>query len=198
MSDKLFFPVAFLLAGLLVFFAIDPLADRPPRGPVSGGGRVATDITIAGDELQRFVPGKIGGIEILPAVEATPITLRLQRMANQLYEDPRDGPHLVIAEDVEVALAGKPVEVTFEARAFGGVAAEQFEVNYFAAVGSESGWRSFPLTSQFAPYSFVWTPPEQAGVLGYDYLGVRPVTPEKRRSLEIRSIRIRLAPGGAG
>jgi hypothetical protein len=197
MSDKLFYPAAALLAGLLVFLAIDPLASRPPRGPVSGGGRDATDITVAGEELHRFLPGKIGGIVILPATDDSPITLRLQRMANQLYDDPRDGPHLVIAEDVEVALAGKPMEISFEARALGGIAAEQFEANYWATTGSESGWKAFSLSTQFQTYSFTWTPPEQAGVLGYDYLGVRPVSPEKRRSMEIRSIRIRHAPAGS-
>jgi hypothetical protein len=148
---------------------------------------------VADQELNRFLPGKIGGIELLSGAKGAPLTLRLQRMANQLYEDPRDGPHLVIAEDVELAMAGRAVEVILEARSVGDTAAEQFEANYLAGVEEQSGWRAFPLTREFQAYSFVWTPPEQTGVLGYDYLGVRPVTPAKRRTIEIRSIRIRLA-----
>ena len=66
MSDKLFFPLAFLLAAAFVLVALNPWADRPPSGPVSGGGRNAEDITIAGAELHRFVAGDLGRLDISP------------------------------------------------------------------------------------------------------------------------------------
>lgn len=191
MPDHLFFPLAALVAGVFVFVALDPLSDRPPAGPVSGGGRNAEDVTVLGEELHRFLPGETGGLDIVEGEAGERRLVRITRLASQPYEDPRTGPHLSIAEDLEFAFERRTVEVTIEARTRGDFGASQFEANYKASNEAESGWRVFDLTGEFAPYTFTWTPPPTNGVLGYDYLGVRPVAPDKRRTLEIRSVRLR-------
>jgi hypothetical protein len=191
MSDKLFFPLAFLLAAAFVLLALNPWADRPPSGPVSGGGRNAEDITIAGAELHRFIAGNLGRLEIAPpdGGSGAPV-LHISRLAEQAYEDPKSGPHLVLAEDVEYALEHRDIEVIVEARATGAFAASQFEVDYLAKPGFESGWKSFELTPQFKTYSLPFKTPPRGDELGYDYLGIRPVVPDKHRTMEVRSVRI--------
>jgi hypothetical protein len=191
MSDRIFFVASFLVASSFIFVALQPYADRPPRGPVSGGGRNAEDVTIQGEELHRFVPGEVGGLTIeRPEGGGEPV-LRMSRLAEQIYDDPKWGPHLVLAEDIEYALESRPVEVTIEARAAGDFGASQFEADFLARPGEESGWKVFDLTTEFAPYSFTWHVSTRGQTGGYDYLGVRPVAPDKRRTMDIRSVRIR-------
>ena len=113
MRDRLFFPLAAILAGTFVFMALNPLAERLPTGPVSGGGRNVMDLTVQGDELHRFVAGNYNGITFEHAANGQPALLRVTRKAGEDYQDPRSGAHLVLAEDLEYAyekLKAKGVE----------------------------------------------------------------------------------------
>lgn len=197
MSDRLFFPLALLLAGMIVFLALDPLRHRPPSGPVSGGGRNAEDITVEGEELSRFLAGRLGSIEV-HGEPGQPVILHLQRLAEQVFEDPRSGPHLELAQDVEFALSGRPIEVVIVARSTGEFPADTFEANYFAKAEGESGWQSFPLTREWAESKLNFTTPVRGNAESYDYFGIRPVAPDKRRTMEIKSVRFRATgPRGA-
>ncbi len=190
MSDRLFFPLAFLVAAGFVLLALQPWAARPPHGPVSGGGRNAEDVTIAGEELHRFIAGNAGALEIVALQPNQPPVLRISRLADQVYDNPQSGPNLAFAEDIEYTLENREIEVTIEARSDGEFAASQFQADYMARPNEESGWKTFNLTQEFAPYSFTYKTPPRGKIEGYDYLGVRPVAPDKRRTMEIRSIRV--------
>jgi hypothetical protein len=189
MRDRIFFPLAAALAGAFVFMALNPLAERLPTGPVSGGGRNVMDLTVTGDELHRFVAGNYNGIDFVRAADGQPALLRLTRKATEDYQDPRSGPHLILAEDLEYAYEKRDIQIEIEARAAGDFAASQFEADYFAKAESETGWQTFDLTSEFRKYSFKFNAPSRGEALGYDFLGVRPVAPDKQRVMEIRSVR---------
>lgn len=195
MRDFVFFPLSALLAAAIVFVAIDPFAERLPSGPLSGGGRNAEDVTVSGTELNRFIVGKTAGASLdLVRSGSGDIVLRIDRTMSE-YGDPRLGPHLVLAEDLEYALESRPIEIVIEARSIGDFAASQFEANYFAKAEGESGWRTFNLTREFQSYLLTLHTPKRGQVEGYDYIGVRPVTPDKHRVMELRSVRLRaLAP----
>jgi hypothetical protein len=190
LPDAVFYPLVTAVAAGFVFLALDPFADRPPSGPVSAGGRNAGDVEVAGEELLRFRVGSAAGLDLQETADGA--SLRITRLAEQVYDDPRSGPHLVLAEDLEVAFADARVEVTIEARSEGDFAADAFEARYMARADAASPWETFPLTREFAPYTFVYDPPGHEGALGYDYLGVRPVAPDKRRTVDVRSVRFRL------
>jgi hypothetical protein len=64
MRDLLFFPVSALLAAAFVLVALEPYRERLPSGPVSGGGRNAQDLTVAGEELNRFIVGEMRGASL--------------------------------------------------------------------------------------------------------------------------------------
>lgn len=190
MRDHLFFPASAVIAAAFVFVALDPYAERLPSGPVSGGGRDAQDITVSGVELNRFIVGETGGATLdLMQPEGGAAVLRIDRQAGD-YGDPRLGPHLMLAEDLEYALESRPIEVVIEARSVGDFAASQFEANYFAKVDGESGWRQFTLTREFQPYTLTFHTPRRGREEGYDYLGIRPVAPDKHRVMDIRSVRV--------
>lgn len=189
MQDRYFFPLAAAVAGAFIFTAIQPFADRPPRGPLSGGGRNAEDVTAQGDELHRFVPGNYNGLDIIETPEGK--VLRITRLASEGYDDPRSGPHIVLAADLEYAFESRPIEVIIEARAADDSGASQFEADYFAKTEGESGWKTFDLTPDFQAYRFTFDVPAYGGTEGYDYLAIRPVVPDKKRVMEVRSVRIR-------
>lgn len=190
MRDHLFFPASAIIAAAFVFVAVDPYAERLPSGPVSGGGRDAQDVTVSGVELNRFIVGESGGATLdLIQPEGGAALLRVDRQAGD-YGDPRLGLHLMLAEDLEYALESRPIEVVIEARSVGDFAASQFEVNYFAKVDGESGWRQFDLTREFQPYTLTFHTPRRGREEGYDYLGIRPVAPDKHRVMDIRSVRV--------
>ena len=193
MRDRIFYPLAFALAGAFVFMALQPYAERLPSGAVSGGGRNAEDVTISGVELNRFVVGEIGGVAmdiVTPAEGGEPV-LKIDRQATAVYEDPRLGPHLVLAEDIEYAMESRPIEVIVEARSTGEFPASRLEINYFSRVEGESGWQGFDLTPEFQAYTLAYFAPKRGGDMGYDFVGIRPVTPDKHREMEVRSVRIR-------
>lgn len=190
MRDRYFFPLAAVVAGAFIMTALQPFMPRPPRGPLSCGGCAnPEDVTAAGKELHRFVPGNFEGIALVQTPEG-PI-LQITRLAEQAYEDPRSGPHIVIAEDLEYAFESRAIEITIEARAAADAGASEFETNYLARAEGESGWQTFPLTTDFKEYAFTFEAPPRGPTEGYDYLGIRPVVPEKRRVMDVRSIRIR-------
>jgi hypothetical protein len=190
MRDRYFFPLAATLAAAFVLMALQPFVDRPPRGPASGGGRNAEDITIEGRELHRFVPGNFDGTAIVTPPEGGAPILRITQLADQTYEDPKSGPNLPLAEDLEYAFESRPIEIVIEARSVGDFAASQFEANYWAKPEGESGWKKFDLTPEFKPYPFTYEAPPRGDAAGNDFLAIRPVAPDKRRVMEVRSVRI--------
>lgn len=194
MRDILFFPLAAALASTFIFVALDPNAERLPTGAVSGGGRDAHDLTVKDTELNRFIIGDLKGVSLqLVRPDGGEPYLRIDRQAIATYDDPRLGPHLVLAEDLEVALESRPVEVIFEARSVGDSPADAFEANYFANSETESGWRRFELTREFQTYTLSFFTPRRGREGGYDFVGVRPVAPDGHREMDVRSVRIRSA-----
>jgi hypothetical protein len=195
MRDRLFFPLAFILASSFILMALQPFAERVPSGPVSGGGRNAEDVTVQGMELHRFQPGNYDSIQVIPASDKGPTLLRITRQATEDYQDPRSGPHLILAEDIEYAMEHRKIQIDIEARAAGDFAASQFEANYFAKSENETGWKPFDLTQDFQTFSFTFDAPERGETVGYDYIGIRPVAPDKHRTMEVRSVRVHTLTG---
>lgn len=197
MQDRLFFPLAFILASTFILMALQPFAHRVPSGPVSGGGRNAEDVTVKGEELYRFQPGSYDSMKVIPASGETPTLIRITRPKAQEYQDPRSGAHLVYAEDVEYALEHRKIQIEIEARAAGDFPASQFEADFFSKAEFETGWQPFNLTTDFQTYRFTFNTPARGDTEGYDYLGIRPIAPEKQRTMEVRSVRVHaLSPKG--
>lgn len=192
MRDFLFFPLAGALASAFIFVAANPFASRLPTGPVSGGGRNAQDITVQGEELNRINPGQqAGAILTLVKPEGGKAFMRIDRPPGDRYENPRSGPHLVLAEDLEFALESRPIEVVIEARSVGDAPAAQFEANYFAKTEGESGWQAFPLTREFQSYTLSFHTPKRGREEGYDFVGLRPVVAATHATMDVRSVEIR-------
>lgn len=188
MTDRIFFPSALLVAILMVALAVLPGMNAVPTGPVSGGNTDYRRIEVSGAQLNRFVAG--GDVDIsIERVDGQP-ALRIEVEAGTLADDPLRGPHFVLDRDLETVFAGREIQVTVRARAADRFGAEQMRVNYSVGAAIESGWQTFTVTREFTDQSFTWTPPPRAEGTdaGYDYLGIRPVVPEKQRAIYVQSV----------
>lgn len=189
MNDRVFFLSAALLAMLLVLLALKPATNALPSGSVSGGGTDYTLITISGPDLNRVVAGGESRINLLG--EGGDRSLRIETQAGVLSDDPIRGPHYRLAADVELAFQKRTLEVTVRAKPSSQYGADAFIVNYSAGRDGESGWMQFQMVPEYADYAFTYDVPERGANMGVDYLAVRPVTPEKRRAIEIEEITLR-------
>lgn len=191
MSDRMFFSLIALLAVGMVVVAINPFADRKPSGPVSSAGRNALDLVIKGDELYRFVAGNVGALTLVEPGEGRPETLlHVYLERREAYDTPLYGPHLVLDADLERNYEGRRIRVTVTARPAPDWSASEMEVNYSTGRSGESGWERFALSPEFRDYSFEYDVPHADSEMGYDYLAIRPVAPDKQRAVAVAAIRI--------
>lgn len=199
MSDRFFFFGAAVFAGLLVLAAMAPGFNQLPSGPVSGGGTDYSRIVVEGKQLNRMVAGGESDIGLVRVDGKT--VLRIGVAADTLSDEPQRGPHFVLAQDLEVAYAGRPVRVTVRARAADKYGASGILLTYSTGKGDGSDWKRFELTRQFRDISFEYELPrrDEGSPPGYDYLAIRPEVPEKRRAVFIESVVLEpLAPASTG
>ena len=192
LPDKAFFPLVALLFLGMITIALEPFVQRKPSGPMSGAGADRMNLTINGDNLYRFRAGSVGEIELEDADDGTVLIIDLE--AREAYDTPRYGPHLQLDSDLELHYAGRLMEILIEARAASEWGASQMQANYSTGSNGESGWVTLPLSTSFETYSFQYQVPDNNGSQEYDYLAIRPVVPDKRRAIEIRSITLKAQP----
>ncbi len=189
MNDRVFFSSALLLAMLLVLLALQPAAGALPSGSVSGGDTDYTEVTVDGRDLNRIVAGGESRITLIG--DGNDRVLRIETEAGVLSEDPIKGPHFRLAADLEAVFERQTLEITVRAKPSARYGAQEFIANYTTGKDGESGWTRFDMVPRFADYAFTYRVPRRGSDHGVDYLAIRPVTPEKRRAIEIESITLR-------
>ena len=170
MRDRFFFPAALALVAMMVFLAIRPGIGALPSGAVAGDGANYNKITIEGDYLHKVFAGGNAKTELV---------------------DGPDNKTLLYIEAETGALRDEPVR----ARPADDRGAMQIAMNYSAGRVGESGWRIFDLKPEFSDLSFDYDVPRIEGDQGVDYLGIRPVVPNKSRAVLIERITLdRIGP----
>ncbi|MCA8902574.1 MAG: hypothetical protein KDA53_15140 [Hyphomonas sp.] len=187
MRDRIFFPLAFLLAAGMVYLAIAPGLGRLPTGPVTGDGSNYNRITVEDTYLNKIIAGgdAVSRLENGPDGKRQ---LYIEADAGVLNPDPELGPHFRLAGDMEVQYSGFRIRCTVRARPADDKGAMQMALNYSAGRVGESGWKEFDLVPGFNDYSFEFNVPVAEGELGVDYFAIRPVVPEKTRALIVQSV----------
>ncbi|MEM1105890.1 MAG: hypothetical protein AAGH87_05825 [Pseudomonadota bacterium] len=190
MRDKVFFPLVFVLAAALIGLALSPQIGALPTGPVSVGDLNYNEVDVDGLELNRMLAG--GEAEIALIREGvSDATLEIITQAGVLSGDPRLGPHFELAADLEVQFAGFEVDVMVTAKPGATRGATQMQVNYSTGREGESGWQVFDLRPDWETFSFTYRVPAKSGENALDYLAIRPVTPDKSRSLLVEAVAFR-------
>ncbi len=188
MSDRVFFFGAFAVAGLMLALALLPGFNALPSGPVSGGNTDYSKIEVSGTQLNRLVAGGDSLISLKKVDGET--VLRIEVTADALSEGPLQGPHFILATDLETVFSGRNVKITVRARAADSHGAEGIRLNYALGNAAASGWQEFQMTRQFQDVSFTYNVPVRSvgHEPGYDYFAIRPVVPEKQRAVYVSSV----------
>ena len=190
MSDFVFYPIALIVALAIVASAALPGRDRLACGSVSGAGTNYQLIEITGDDLCRFEAAGQSEIELVNQGDTIGF-FTVSADAGKLSDRPDRNPHFRLAADIELQFAGHEVKVTIEARPSADRGATSFEANYSAGIEGNSDWRKFDLRPEFASYTFNWIGPVRTGEeQAVDYLAIRPVVPDKTRSIDVRSVKL--------
>ena len=187
MKDRIFFPLAFLVAVAMVGLAVAPGVGRLPTGAVTGDGQHYEKITVADTYLNKVIAGgnAITRLEDGPAGRKQ---LYIEADAGALSDAPELGPHFRLAADLELQFSGFRVRCTVRARPADDHGAMQMQANYSAGRVGESGWQVFDLKPGFQDYSFEYDVPLIEGDQGVDYFGIRPVVPDKSRALIVEQV----------
>lgn len=193
MGDKIFFPLIILLAGGLIGLALSPQLNALPSGPVSVGNMDYSQVEVSGLELNRMLAGGEAAVT-LERNGLNDAALEIVTTAGTLSGDPRLGPHFELAADLEVQFSGFEIEVLVTAKPGPERGALQMQVNYSTGRDGESGWQVFDLQPDWETFSFTYRVPAKSGENALDYLAIRPVTPDKSRSLLVERIEFRRGP----
>lgn len=193
MPDRIFFPLAGALVLLMVFLGIQPGIGQLPSGPVAGDGVNYDRIVIDGTYLNKVIAGGEARTKLLRTQDRGYV-LQIDAAADALEAAAELGPHFRLAPDIETQYSGRRIRVTVRARPSGEQAGAQVQVNYSAGRVGQSGWRVFELKPGSAYYSFEYTVPVMSGEQGVDYIGVRPVVPEGRRSVLVDAVIVERLP----
>ncbi len=191
MSDRVFFLVAALVAGLMVYLAMTLGVNQLPNGPIGGGESNYRNIIVEGDQLARIESGG-EAVDLRRIGEGDDMTVEVYADFGALSDDPTRGPHFKLDADLEAAFAGRTLEVTITARPTDTRGAQMMFVNYSTGKGGDSGWLGFDLATEYSDYRFTYDVPKEVPVRGYDYLAIKPDVPAKSRGLEIRKIELKL------
>ncbi len=193
MRDFVFFPLAALLAGGMIWLSIMPAFGAKPSGPVTGDGVNYDRIEVSGDMLYKVIAGG----DLRTEVQTTPEgekQLFLEVEAGALADGVEYGPHFRLAADIETQFSGRRIRVTVSAQPAEAKGAEQLLINYSAGRVGESGWETFDLGQQNLDVAFEYTVPQIQGDQASDYLGIRPVVPDGVRGVLISKIVLERLP----
>lgn len=186
MRDKFFFPLAALLAVMMVFLAIQPGIGRLPTGAVAGDGLNYSRIVIDGNYLNKVVPGTDTSAQLIR--DSGTYFLYIEAAADDLVAAPELNPHFRLAADIEMQFAGHRVRVTARVRPADTRGASQVEMNYSAGRVGDSGWQTLDLGQGFTEVSFEYDVPPLQGDQGVDYIAIRPAVPEGTRAIILERI----------
>ena len=189
MSDRVFFPLMFLIAAAMVLVALQPGADALPKGPVGGANSDYVTITVEGDQLNRVVAGGEAGLGYIERDGEK--FLKIESYAGFQDDNPVKGPHFELDSDLESVFADHEVEITLTVRPAIRKGAHAFQANYSTGRDGESGWQTFDMYPDWRDYSFIYRLPSKKGEVAFDYLGLRPVVPEDMRSIEVKRVKFR-------
>ncbi len=191
LKDIVFFPVAILLALLMVGGAMQVGAGVPLCGPV-GGANGPEDYSIAiiqGRDLCRMEA--VYGHELTQSAPEKPQnTLRILAEPDALRNDVEASAHFKLGPDLETVYAGQILRVTIRAQPSPERGALAFEFNYSTGKAGDTGWHRFYLEPGWKDYTHTIEIPNKLleSTVALDYFAIRPVIAEKPRAIEVEKI----------
>lgn len=184
MKDRFFYPLAILIIGGMIAYALSFKADNTPSN---------VDIyERKGAELEALFPSpgtaaviSGGGEEVFAVLSA--------HMKREIAP-PSAGVFGTLGPAYEQNFGEANIRITVRARSGENAPSAAMELGYFTTGVGDSGWKRFDLTESFADYSFDFTPNAPSGK-GNDYVGIWPDPSGEGGEIYVTSIKVeRITP----
>lgn len=193
LNDRLFFPLALLVAMVMVGGALLVGSGQPACGPMGGanGDDSYRIVTIQSDDLCRIVAGGESDIELFTTDDGRSV-VSIEMEGDAQRDAAENSPHFKLGPDLETVYAGQTIAITLMARPAERSGAVAFEVKYSTGKAGDSGWHQFYLEPDWQRFTFSFDVPEKLlkQSVALDYLAIRPVAGDKPRGIWIESISI--------
>ncbi|WP_409432789.1 hypothetical protein ACJ3XI_11365 [Litorimonas sp. RW-G-Af-16] len=186
LRDLYFYPLAALAISLIIGLALSfGNYDRPSDAELLREG-----YTMEGEDLTKLTTGTGTHSEFIAAVGDTPAFARLWSDIARDNIPPYAGVFAPLNSDMERAFAGRRLRMTVTARQSRNDPLTEFDMAYFTAGPGDSGWQRRQLTSDWAEYSFEFTPPLPTAEPDIDYFGIWPGDTAEPLSMDVAKMRI--------
>lgn len=180
-----FYPLAIALIAGMIYIALS-FGERyevdPSQGYVLDGRGLETLVNSEGTSVD------VTGDAVNPFDHAV-----LSAHLSLEEAPPSAGVFATLANEYKQAFADKTIEITVQARSGKTNPTEDFKIAYFGMGAKSSGWKDFTATSEFQDFSFTHQTKAASEERTADFLGIWPDETGKKRTLEIKSIRVRIA-----
>ena len=100
------------------------------------------------------------------------------------------GIFTTIQSDYEQVFAGRPLRISYRARAASDDPLDVFHGMYVTLERNRSGWKAFTLGPEWQTYSFDFTPPNNGSSPDVDYVAIFPGKDGDSRAMELAEIRV--------
>lgn len=189
MRDSFFFPATLILSVVMVALAVWPGVGRLPTGLVTGLKGQYALTTVQGPQLNKIVAGGDARIELRKDPEHDYV-LEISSKAGALSDNPKLGPHFVLGDDIQTALAGFRVKCTVWAKPGKERGTKQIALNYYNDRKSAPDWQILTVGNleEAKPASFIFEMPATPDPTRTDYFAIRPVVPDKSRSIVVTKV----------
>ncbi len=184
MKDWIFYPLMTLIAGAMVFFALN-YGERQPIDPEDG-------YVIEGDLLQTLTPTP-GTVLSFKGDSTNPIAYAVMSADYNDNKDISAGVFTVLGEEYFKAYAGENLTITVRARAAKRKPSDTFLISFLAPTAGRIKWQPFVPTEEFT--DFVLTTklgpfkPEKPEI----YFGIWPDAKGDGRGIEVEKYEVRVS-----
>lgn len=182
MKDMFFYPLAALIIGGIIYYALSFRVDAAPVDP--------NIFDVSGTDLVELFPSPGTTVSLSADANGDTVLAILSAHTSRALSPPSAGVFGTLGPVHEASFGGKPVRITVRARAGRTTPSETFELGYFTAGAGDSEWQSFQISDDFTDHSFVYIPNPPRGEAGNDYVGIWPDPSGQNGTIEVMSVRV--------
>jgi len=181
--DRIFYPLALLGIAAIIGIALS-----------FGGGENLTDEQIIADGWQLSGPD-LNALTISPGSNGAYVDEDGGYIQLSQFTPDGEGPASVgvfatLGPAHERAFAGRPLQISFRARAGQISPLDQFDVAYYSMEGAPSGWTTFELSSNWEDYTLNYTPPIINAAANVDLIALFPGRTGENKTIDLASIEV--------
>ena len=181
MKDWIFYPLMTLIAGAMVFFAVNYGEPPPPINPEEG-------FVLKGPDLQYLTP-PAGTRMRLEGTEYIVLSADFKS-----DEQPSQGVFATLSSDYVNAYVGREIELIIRARASASDPTDAFKIGLFTVPSTKGriGWKTYNPGPEFKDYKLITTLSNFAVDDPVMYFGIWPDADGEGRNLDVQRYEVRL------